>query len=233
MLLGLYAGTDDVVFGATRACRHSSVKGAESMVGLFINTLPVRVACKVHSPSRTGCATCAADGSRMREHEQTPLATVQGWSEVARGEPLFESIVVFEKLPLIERLRSAAPARPLSRLPPAGNHQLPARGLGIWRPSLHIELTYDRHRSRAGDRRRREPFAGDTRSNRRRSRSNALRTSIYSRRGRKSSSSSTGIPPPRPCRATHPSLACSRSRPHERRRPSPWSSATGTGPIKN
>ena len=42
LLLGLYAGTEDVVFGATRACRRSSVPGAASTIGLLINTLPVR-----------------------------------------------------------------------------------------------------------------------------------------------------------------------------------------------
>src|SRR4029077_2832188 len=36
LLLGFYAGTEDVVFGATRACRGSSVEGTESMVGLLI-----------------------------------------------------------------------------------------------------------------------------------------------------------------------------------------------------
>ncbi len=44
ILLASYTGTDDVVFAATRACRWSSVPGAESMVGLLINTVPVRPA---------------------------------------------------------------------------------------------------------------------------------------------------------------------------------------------
>ncbi len=43
LLLSRYSGEEDVVFGATRACRRSALEGAESMVGLFINTLPVRV----------------------------------------------------------------------------------------------------------------------------------------------------------------------------------------------
>jgi len=43
LLLSRYSGNDDVLFGATRACRYSTIEGAKSMVGLFINTLPVRV----------------------------------------------------------------------------------------------------------------------------------------------------------------------------------------------
>jgi len=43
ILLHRYSGEQDIVFGATRACRKSTVAGAEDMIGLFINTLPVRL----------------------------------------------------------------------------------------------------------------------------------------------------------------------------------------------
>src|SRR6185503_5310848 len=43
LLLSYQTGCPDVVFGATRACRHATIDGAETMVGLFINTLPVRL----------------------------------------------------------------------------------------------------------------------------------------------------------------------------------------------
>jgi hypothetical protein len=42
-LLSRYSGHDDVLFGATTSGRSISLAGVESMVGLFINTLPVRV----------------------------------------------------------------------------------------------------------------------------------------------------------------------------------------------
>src|SRR5690606_32806798 len=43
LLLSRYSGQRDVVFGATRACRRSSVPDAESIVGPLLNTVPVRV----------------------------------------------------------------------------------------------------------------------------------------------------------------------------------------------
>jgi len=43
LLLHHYSGEEDVVFGATRACRYSTVEDSDSTVGLFINTLPMRV----------------------------------------------------------------------------------------------------------------------------------------------------------------------------------------------
>ncbi|MCA9985188.1 MAG: hypothetical protein KDE59_12865, partial [Anaerolineales bacterium] len=43
LLLSRYSREDDVVFGATRACRHNTIPGSLEMAGLFINTLPMRV----------------------------------------------------------------------------------------------------------------------------------------------------------------------------------------------
>ena len=43
ILLHRYSRETDVVFGATRACRRSAFADADEMVGLFINTLPLRV----------------------------------------------------------------------------------------------------------------------------------------------------------------------------------------------
>jgi amino acid adenylation domain-containing protein len=95
-LLGRYSGEEDVVFGATRQCRPSAMAGAESVVGLFINTLPIR--------ARVGPDRSVLDLLRelrrqwvvSREHKHTPLVDIQRWSEIPRGSPLFQSLVVFE-----------------------------------------------------------------------------------------------------------------------------------------
>ena len=67
------------------------------MVGLFINTLPVRVAVPDEGALVALAATsCRRSRSELRQYEHSPLVEVQGWSEVPRGTPLFESLVVFE-----------------------------------------------------------------------------------------------------------------------------------------
>jgi len=43
LLLARCGGTDDVVFGATINARPPDLEGVESMLGLFINTIPARV----------------------------------------------------------------------------------------------------------------------------------------------------------------------------------------------
>ena len=44
VLLGRLSGRDDVVFGVTVSGRPAELAGVEQMVGLFINTLPLRLA---------------------------------------------------------------------------------------------------------------------------------------------------------------------------------------------
>jgi len=100
VLLSRCSGEVDVLFGATRACRWSSVEGAETMMGLFINTLPVRADVNPEASLLPWLKELRAQWVAMREHEHTPLVKVQGWSEVPGGVSLFESIVVFENFHL-------------------------------------------------------------------------------------------------------------------------------------
>ena len=43
LVLSAFSAQDDVVYGLTRACRRSSIEGADRVLGLFINTVPMRV----------------------------------------------------------------------------------------------------------------------------------------------------------------------------------------------
>ena len=99
LLLGRYGTCDDVVFGVTVSGRPEGVPGVESIVGLFINTLPARLRCSPGEPLAAWLATIQAQQVDLRQFEFSPLVEVQGWSDVPRGTPLFESILAFENLP--------------------------------------------------------------------------------------------------------------------------------------
>ncbi len=96
LLLSRYSGEEDVVFGAIRACRRSSVEGAESIVGLFINTVPFRVRVLPEARLLRWLANLRTTWLALRPYEHTPLADIQGWAEVPRGAPLFETIFNFQ-----------------------------------------------------------------------------------------------------------------------------------------
>ncbi len=105
LLLSRYTGTEDIVFGAVRACRRSTVDEAESIVGLFINNLPVRVRIQPDCNLIPWLQDLRKQHILVRDHEHTPLVEVLGWSDVPRRTPLFESYVVFDNYELNDRLR--------------------------------------------------------------------------------------------------------------------------------
>jgi amino acid adenylation domain-containing protein/non-ribosomal peptide synthase protein (TIGR01720 family) len=101
VLSGHCEGREEVVFGATVAGRPSALAGVERMVGLFINTLPVRV----RVPSETRLADwlreIQSESAEARQYEYSPLTDVQRWSGLPAGRQLFDSLLVFENFPLL------------------------------------------------------------------------------------------------------------------------------------
>jgi amino acid adenylation domain-containing protein len=100
LLLHHYSGESDVLFGATVAGRPADLPGVEQMVGLFINTLPVRVQIPAQTPLIDWLKRLQGEMAVLQQVSHTPLVDVQGWSDVAAGSPLFESIIVFENIPV-------------------------------------------------------------------------------------------------------------------------------------
>ena len=96
VLLHRYSGESDIVFGATRTGRSTGFADADEMVGLFINTLPMRIGVDDNAEIVPWLRSVRAQQIALRPYEHTPLASVQAWSGVARGTPLFESVVVYD-----------------------------------------------------------------------------------------------------------------------------------------
>ena len=99
ILLHRYSGEKDVVSGTTVAGRPAHIAGVEDAVGLFINTLPVRVDVDDAQRLRHWLAGVQDVLLRVREHEHTSLVRIQGWSDVPAGEPLFDTLLVLENTP--------------------------------------------------------------------------------------------------------------------------------------
>ncbi len=99
ILLSVYGGEEDVLFGAPVSGRPGELPGIETMVGLFINTLPVRVRI---SPREDLLSLFREIHARQAEREQyahTPLPRILEASELDKGTPLFRSILAFENYP--------------------------------------------------------------------------------------------------------------------------------------
>ena len=104
LLLARWSGDEDVVFGATVSGRPASLAGSDAMVGLFINTLPVRARLVPNMPVGEWLRGLQRQQAESREYEYSSLVEIQRWSDVPRGQTLFDTLLLFESFP---SLRSA------------------------------------------------------------------------------------------------------------------------------
>ncbi|PCF94250.1 non-ribosomal peptide synthetase, partial [Vreelandella nigrificans] len=104
VLLQRYCHQERVVFGATVSGRPPSLKGAEEMVGLFINTIPVALEARPEQSVGTYLQSVQATNLSIREYEHAALADIQRWSG-SSGRALFDSIIVFENFPVDRTMR--------------------------------------------------------------------------------------------------------------------------------
>ncbi|HJP05728.1 MAG TPA: amino acid adenylation domain-containing protein, partial [Gammaproteobacteria bacterium] len=104
LVLSRYTGESDVLFGATTSGRPADLENVEAMVGLFLNTLPVRARIDAQSDMRSWMAAIQDDQLAARQHEYASLTDIQGWSDVPRGTPLFHTLLIFENYPDVSSL---------------------------------------------------------------------------------------------------------------------------------
>ncbi|NET73691.1 MAG: non-ribosomal peptide synthetase, partial [Sphaerospermopsis sp. SIO1G2] len=100
LLLSRYSQENDVVFGSTVSGRPPSLAGVESMVGLFINTLPVRVKINENLDVLSLLQELQQQQIESEQYSYCSLVDIQGWSKVPRSTTLFDSIFVFENYPI-------------------------------------------------------------------------------------------------------------------------------------
>lgn len=108
LLLSHYSGSNDVVFGVTVSGRPVDLPGVQQMAGLFVNTLPARVALPRLVPAREWLRAIQQSQAEAREYEYTPLSRIQQWSGIGSATALFDSIVVFENYPVESALFSSS-----------------------------------------------------------------------------------------------------------------------------
>lgn len=100
LLLSHYSGENDVIFGATVSGRPQSLVGSGSMVGLFINILPVRIGIRRDISIQSWIQNIQSRQLEMEQFSYCPLLHIQEWSEVPWSHPLFKSLLVFENYPV-------------------------------------------------------------------------------------------------------------------------------------
>ncbi|NDL01110.1 phototemtide A non-ribosomal peptide synthetase PttC [Photorhabdus bodei] len=99
VLLGGMTGCSDVVFGVTVSGRSGELSGVESIVGLLINTVPLRLTFSLAETFTTLLQRLQAEQTRLLDYQYLDLTTIQ--ADAGYGE-LFDTLMVFENYPLME-----------------------------------------------------------------------------------------------------------------------------------
>jgi len=143
-LLYRYTSQTDIVFGVTTSGRHIPLPEIDKRIGLFINTLPLRV--KIETDQ-------ILDWLQKIQHQQqqndqysyAALADIQNWSETGGGVALFESLLVFENYPVDDRVKRDSLLR-FNEIQGIEYTNYPITLGVIPEQQLQFRLTYDNNR---------------------------------------------------------------------------------------
>jgi amino acid adenylation domain-containing protein len=100
ILLWKYLDNEDILFGTTVSGRNAKIKGTENMVGLFINTLPLRMQLYSYKKTIELLKDVHQSMQSREKYTHTSLVDIKSWSRIDFNQNLFDSIVVIENYPL-------------------------------------------------------------------------------------------------------------------------------------
>ncbi|HYV13035.1 MAG TPA: amino acid adenylation domain-containing protein [Pyrinomonadaceae bacterium] len=140
------SGRDDVLFGFVVSGRTAELSGAETMVGLLINTLPLRVRLAGDESLVPWLKEVQARQSEAQQYDYSPLAEVQRWSEVPPGQPLFESFITFLNYPARDAVAEWSGSVRVRDIEFVEKVDYPLNLIASARNRLELELKYDARR---------------------------------------------------------------------------------------
>jgi acyl carrier protein len=147
ILLSRYSGRQGVVFGTTVSGRPPDLEGVERMMGLFINTLPLRIDVRSRIRLRDWLPVIQAEHAEARKYEYCSTGQVHQWSELPGALPLYESIVVFQNYPAEAAKKRATDVKagPSSGRFVGAHTEYPVTILAGASSELMLGIVYDRH----------------------------------------------------------------------------------------
>ncbi|MEH2290127.1 non-ribosomal peptide synthetase [Nostoc sp.] len=143
LLLSCYSGEKDVVFGVTVSGRPGSFSGVENMVGLFTNTLPLRLEISPQQQLIPWLEQIQQLMLELQDYSYTPLVDIQAKSELLGRRLLFESIVVFENYPVDNSLLDEGSSLQLNDIESFDRNNYPLTVAVVPEDELQVKIIYD------------------------------------------------------------------------------------------
>ncbi|MDQ2881213.1 MAG: amino acid adenylation domain-containing protein, partial [Actinomycetota bacterium] len=142
LLLSRYSGERDVVFGTIVSGRPAELAGVESMVGMFINTVPTRVRVDGGQDVVSWLRELQAQQSASRQFDFVSLGQLQAWSDLPAGVNLFDSVAVFQNYPF-EEPPEGEPGLRIREVDARDTTNFPLSLRAYLAGDLHFDLGYD------------------------------------------------------------------------------------------
>ncbi|PWD61977.1 amino acid adenylation domain-containing protein [Pectobacterium parmentieri] len=139
VLLSAYSGFDDVVFGSPVSGRFGQLNDIDRHVGLFSNTLPVRIKFDPAQPLLTQLIQLQAQQILLIEHDDLGLGEIQ---QLAGIGTLFDTLLVVENYPDSHALSEATDALRCERISNRGYTHYPLTLLVLPGECLRLLLEY-------------------------------------------------------------------------------------------
>ncbi|WP_410581903.1 non-ribosomal peptide synthase/polyketide synthase [Amycolatopsis sp. lyj-108] len=142
LLLSVYSGRRDVVFGATVSGRPAELSEVDGILGIFINTLPVRADVDRAAGVARWLKELQNAQAEARGFDFVPLSRLQTWTGLPGGVNLFDSLVVFENYPITGDAAAEHGLR-VRDLAALETTNFPITVVSSPGPRLAVELGYD------------------------------------------------------------------------------------------
>ncbi|MGH8549113.1 MAG: amino acid adenylation domain-containing protein [Methylococcales bacterium] len=146
ILLSRYSDREEVMFGVTVAGRPAELPGVENILGLFINSLPLRVKVPPAQPAIGFLKGLLQQNLELRQYEFMPLVDIQSLSDLPGGQTLFQHLFVFENTPIDPRLRDPNAALSIVGVENRTHTNYPITVVVIPGERLQLQITYESER---------------------------------------------------------------------------------------
>lgn len=143
LLLNRFNEDDDVVFGMTTAGRPPEFEKIESIIGLFINTIPVRIRFKTDETVRELLRRIQSEFLESREFEHSSLVHIHASSELPGDTPLFRSIFVFENVPQEKKFTEQIGSLKISDITTSSKTNFPLVLVALPGEKISVGFAYD------------------------------------------------------------------------------------------
>ena len=146
LLMSQRCRKSDIVFGSVVSGQSADIDEIGAMVGLFMNTLPMRATIDPEADLLTWLREFQSRHAELREYEYTPLVDIQRVSEVAPGTPLFDCIVSFRSQPVNASLQRSLAKLNIRSSAFSNPSHYPLTLEGRFERTLSFRISYNRSR---------------------------------------------------------------------------------------